>query len=257
MLPKMNNEMPKGRKRASSRPNRKRATVATDRKIYDAVYEAIMDHRLLPGTKLPEAAFASFFGVSRTIVRQALMRLAHDNIVILRQNRGAVVASPSIQEAHDVFEARRVIEHAVVHSVIESNTKRELDGLRALVKEERDAVTRGDRRVWIRLSGEFHLRLADIAGNAVFTQLLTELVSRTSLIIALYEGAPCEIHSHANLIEAIARRDEKRAVAEMSEHLDEVESKLHLVNKHKPINLAEIFAKGLAEPTKTKRNRQS
>lgn len=253
----MKNRIPKGHKRASSLPNRKRATVASDLKIYNAVYEAVMEHRLLPGTKLPETAFADFFGVSRTIVRQAFMRLAHDNVLVLRPNRGAVVASPSIQEAHDVFDARRVIERAVVHSVIGSVAKRKLDGLRALVKEERDAVTRGDRRVWIRLSGEFHLRLADIAGNAVFTQLLTELVSRTSLIIALYEGTPCEAHSHADLIEAIARGNEKRAFVKMDEHLDEVESKLHLVNKHKPINLAEIFAKSLAEPTKTKRNRQS
>jgi DNA-binding GntR family transcriptional regulator len=222
-----------------------------DQEVYDAIYEAVIDHRLPPATKLTEAAFAEIFGVSRTIVRQALIRLAHDNIVELRPNRGAVVASPSVAETRDVFEARRVIESALIPSVIRAANKEDFNRLRALVKEEQCALERRDPRSYIRLSGDFHVRLAEIAGNAVLADFLTELVSRTSLIIAVYEMAgnsACAPDTHLELIEEIARGDEKRAVSEMIQHLNEIEGRLHLVDRVKPIDLGEVFASRVNKP---------
>ncbi len=226
-----------------------------DQEVYDAIYEAVIDHRLPPGTKLTEAAFAEIFGVSRTIVRQALIRLAHDNIVVLRPNRGAVVASPSVAETRDVFEARRTIESALIPSVIRAASKEDFNRLRALVKEEQRALERRDPRSYIRLSGDFHIRLAEIAGNAVLADFLTELVSRTSLIIAVYEmaGNPaCAPDTHLDLIVEIARGDESQAIAEMIQHLNEIEGRLHLVDKAKPIDLAEVFRTHLQKLDKRK-----
>jgi DNA-binding GntR family transcriptional regulator len=227
-----------------------------DQQVYDAIYDAVIDHRLPPGTKLTEAAFAGIFGVSRTIVRQALLRLAHDNIVTLRPNRGAVVASPSVAETRAVFEARRIIESGVIPSVIRAASKEDFNRLRALVKEEQRALERREPRSYIRLSGEFHVRLAEIAGNSVLADFLTELVSRTSLIIAVYEiagNAACEPDAHLELIEEISRGDESRAVAEMIRHLNEIESRLHLVDKVTPIDLAEVFASRVQKPAKRRK----
>ena len=81
--------------------------------VYAHIFEAILEQRLAPGTKLSEEALGEIFGVSRTIIRRALSRLAHEGVVLLRPNRGAVVASPSVEEARQVFLARRLVERAI------------------------------------------------------------------------------------------------------------------------------------------------
>ena len=132
---------------------------SSDAAVYDAIYEAVMDHRLAPGTRLTEASLCDIFGVSRAVVRMALLRLSHDRIVALTPNRGAAIARPSVQETREVFELRRLVEAAAMEPAAERALPRELDALRAVVKQEHAAFERGDVRQWIRLSREFHLRL--------------------------------------------------------------------------------------------------
>ena len=74
--------------------------------IYKALWHAIIEQALQPGTKLPEDAIGEKFGASRTIVRAALARLAAEGLVELRRNRGAAVATPSWNEARDIFDVR-------------------------------------------------------------------------------------------------------------------------------------------------------
>src|SRR5262252_8793169 len=90
---------------------------SVDDRICATIHEAVLDHRLPPGTKLKEVALAEIFGVTRAVIRKALGRLAHMRLVELRPNRGAVVASPSVDEARDLFAARRAIEGAIVSSL--------------------------------------------------------------------------------------------------------------------------------------------
>lgn len=213
--------------------------------VYQDIFEAILDHRLPPGTKLTEDGLGEVFGVSRTVVRKALFRLAHENIVRLRPNRGAAVARPTVAEARDVFAARRVVERAVVDAVTRCGDESAFAALRALVAREHAAHERGDRRRWIRLSGDFHLRLAEIGGNAVLSEFLKELVSRTSLIIALYESpgnATCSDAEHRALIDAMARGDGARSTALMDRHLESCESHLALEVEPDPVDLATVFA---------------
>jgi DNA-binding GntR family transcriptional regulator len=226
-------------------PIRKQRRESDGETVYADVCEAIVDHRLAAGTKLTEDALGEVFGVSRTVVRKALFRLAHEKIVRLRPNRGAVVASPSKDEARDVFETRRVLEAAVVGSLIGRLTASDLAGLRALVAEERGAHERGERRGWIRLSGEFHVRLAELAGNAVAVDFLTELVSRTSLIIGLYESpgtAACSFDEHLALLGALEAGDSSRARALMDTHLGACEARLDLDGGEPSVDFAEVFA---------------
>src|ERR1700712_3347789 len=90
----------------------RRPGVPSDLAIYQRIAAAIFEQRLPPGTKLTEDKLGGIFGVSRTIVRNALLRLAHERIVEVRPNRSAVVASPTREEAQHVFEARRIVEAA-------------------------------------------------------------------------------------------------------------------------------------------------
>src|ERR1700712_2312409 len=119
----------------------KRGTTAVDLRIYRAVVGAVMSHRLPPGTHLGEAEFCELYQVSRTTVRKALQRLAHDHIVVLRPNRGAVIASPSPDEARDVFAARRALEREIVPLVIRHITPASLKRIRAAIEAEEQART--------------------------------------------------------------------------------------------------------------------
>jgi DNA-binding GntR family transcriptional regulator len=229
-------------KRVSPAP---RERVAADQKIYDSLFDAVMSHRLPPGTKITEASLCELFKVSRTIVRKVLQRLAHENIIELKPNRGASVASPSPQETHEIFAARRVIEAAIVPLVVERAGAAQLSKLRRHVKSEHAALDGGDRSRWIRLTGQFHLELAEVAGNRILARVLAELVSRCSLIIALYDSPaslPCADGEHEQLIEVIADRNVARAIKLMDQHLLAIERRLQLENRRDAIDLAEILS---------------
>src|SRR5882724_12826152 len=86
---------------------------ATSR-IVESINTAIVERRLMPGTKLAEQKIADIFKVSRTIVRQALHQLSRDKLVTLEPARGAKVAQPSMEEARQVFEVRRMLETAMI-----------------------------------------------------------------------------------------------------------------------------------------------
>jgi DNA-binding GntR family transcriptional regulator len=212
-------------------------------RICDAVRAAILERRLAPGTKLQEIPLGEFFGVSRTIVRQALRRLAHEGIVALRDRRVAIVARPSATDVGHVFAARRAIEVAVVEQVVAQATRADLASLRRLVRDEEAAYRRGDRSQGLKLSLAFHARLGAMCGNPVLVRYLNELVLQTSLAVALYEQ-PDRVHAHADhvgLLEAIASRDMKRAARLMAEHLGDLERDLELGRGPQTPSLESIF----------------
>lgn len=226
-------------------PAVKRGTTAVDMRIYKAVVNAVMSHRLPPGTHLGEADFCELYQVSRTTVRKALQRLAHDHIIELRPNRGAVIASPTPQEARDIFAARRAIEREIVPLVIKNATPESIKQIRAALAAEDAARRSGDRAGWIRLGGEFHLLLAELAGNHVLQRFMEELVSRCSLIIALYEtpgSAMCENDEHQDLATLIEKGKVKEATHLIEHHLLEIEMRLRLAEQDKKVNLAEALS---------------
>ena len=216
-----------------------------DERIYRELSDAIVAHRLPPGTSLPEDTLASAFGVSRTVVRKALLRLGHEKLVDLRPNRGAMVARPSVEEARAVFEARRVVEAAIVDAAAERASEPALGELRAHLAREHEAEQAGDRHALIRLSGDFHRSLATLAGNDVLAAFVAELVSRSSLILALYQrrsGHSCAHEDHAGVLDALARRDAAAAKAHMAAHLTAVEQLLDLGDAAAPVDLHALFA---------------
>lgn len=158
-------------------------------------------------------------------------RLAHEKLVTLVPNRGAFVSSPTVDEAREVFQARRVVEPGLAAELAQRATPAKARSLRRHAMEEDNARGRGDRAAMIRLSGEFHILLAEMAGNAILEKLIREMVSLTCLIITLYDrpGAPaCAEHEHRQLIDAIEQRDAARASALMAEHLEHIEASLDL-----------------------------
>jgi DNA-binding GntR family transcriptional regulator len=209
------------------------AVTAADR-VYDAIYAAIVDHRLMPGTRLREEELAQAFAISRTLVRQALHKLAQDGVIVLRPNRGAMVPEPTRRDGEHVFDARRVVECEVARRLAGKLSATQLAELRRLVDAESRATKSQNKQEAIRLSGEFHLQLAQMSGNPIFVRLLEELLPTTSLLMALYKspGEPmCVAHSHQQLLVTLGRASHDRAAGsaaatEMRRHLNEIERSL-------------------------------
>ena len=189
-----------------------------------------MDHRLPPETRLVEERLCEIFGLGRTRLRQVLQRLAHERVVTLMPNRGAIVSKPSINEAREVFAARRVLEAGIVQTFLETATRADIKRVNEHVVRERAAWRENNRRAMLKLSGEFHLVIAEAAGNSILLELLRDLVSRSSLIIAVYQvpgTPPCPPDEHQQLVAALDRRD-RSAVDLMLAHLDHLLAELRL-----------------------------
>lgn len=204
------------------------ATNATQR-IVDALTNAIVERRLMPGTKLVEQQLADLFEVSRTLVRQALNQLSRDHLVRLLPARGAFVAEPSPEEARQVFEVRQMLELQLVRQLCGTATPTQIAQLRKHLQLEAKALKQGDVPGRTRLLADFHVLLARLAGNEVLAQLLADLLARCSLIALMYQSTHSAEHSageHVELVDAIEAGDAKLAAKLMQEHLGHVEQAL-------------------------------
>jgi DNA-binding GntR family transcriptional regulator len=198
--------------------------------VYEQIWSAIIDNSLPPETRLVEERLCEIFGVGRARLRQVLQRLAHERVVTLMPNRGAMVSKPSIREAREVFAARRLLEAGTVAGFIESANRADCKRIHDHVAREQAAWRQNDRRASVKLSGEFHLIVAEIAGNQILVDMLRDLISRSSLIIAVYQtpGTPCcPPDEHRKLAKALERQ-EPRAATLMTQHLDQVLAELRL-----------------------------
>jgi DNA-binding GntR family transcriptional regulator len=197
--------------------------------IVEALTRAIVEHKLQPGTKLAEQKLADHFGVSRTLVRQALHQLSQNRLIKLEPARGAFVAAPTSSEARQVFAVRRMLEVVMARTFARESTPARIKALREHMAQEKAAVDEDDASGRIELLGDFHVRIAELMGNEVLAQILRDLVSRSSLITLMYQRAGAARHSqqeHVELVRAFAAHDEERAARLMDEHLLHVEASL-------------------------------
>jgi DNA-binding GntR family transcriptional regulator len=203
---------------------------ATQR-IVDSITNAIADRRLMPGTKLSEQKIGDIFAVSRTVVRQAFNQLSRDRLVVLEPARGAFVATPTAEEARDVFEVRSILETAVTRQLCAVITDAQIRQLREHLAQERAALKHAEIPGRTRLLGDFHLVLARMLGNQVLAQMLGELLARSSLVALMRQSSQSAEESHDEhvaIVDAFERRDVKTAVRLLDRHLGNVQRNLNL-----------------------------
>jgi DNA-binding GntR family transcriptional regulator len=231
------------------------AAAPTDAQMHARIVQALLDQRLTPGTRLPEDELGAVFGVSRTRVRQLLIRLASERLVTLRPNAGARVADPTPAEAREVFNARRLIEPSLAAACATRVSRADLSRLSALIEDEEVQRVAGDRGAAIRLAGDFHLAMAELAGDATLERFARELVSRTSLVLMRFgpkdlreaaagggAGGSCRCLEHRGLLAAMRLRDGAAAARLMVEHLQRLESQLVFDDARSPARpLAELL----------------
>ena len=206
--------------------------------IAERIWLSIAERRLRPGTRLKETELAEVFTVSRARVRQALAILERDGLVTCEANKGAVVAEPGPEEARDVFHIRRAVEQRVLERLADRLNTRRLARLRAHVEQERAASARDDRRDIIRLSGGFHLMLAEMSEADFLSGLMRDLVSRSSLIMAAFRDSDrlnCGPDEHDEIVDMLEKGDLEGARRAMAHHLDHVEAELDLTGERNTI----------------------
>jgi DNA-binding GntR family transcriptional regulator len=199
--------------------------------IVDRIYEAVLDQRLAPGTKLSEANLCTAFGVGRMRIRRTLLILASREVVELQPNRGAYVAQPNAEQARAVFEARLLVEPPLIRMAAQRAKRADIAALKKNVRLELAAHKEGNRREAIRLSGLFHGALAQLAGNEVMLRIVRDLIARSSLIIGMYGDAGfsnCRDDEHSALVAALSAGDCDLAEKLMREHLSHIKDHLQL-----------------------------
>ncbi|MFT4021830.1 MAG: GntR family transcriptional regulator [Acinetobacter sp.] len=220
---------------------------AIDTHIYHAIVDAILNRQLTAGTRLVEAPLCQAFGVTRGVLRRAFVKLAHDNVIEIQPNRGALIAQYSAEEMREVFEARSMLEIATVRKLAQKASQIDFSPLHTLVEQEAQQRRAGNWREWIKLSGEFHLKLIEANNNTILSGYLQTLIARTSLLIGLYEIPKqdhCALDEHRAILDAIERGDELQAVQLMQHHLEEY---AHILLQEPlastDVDLIKIFAK--------------
>ena len=214
--------------------------------IYAKIHAAIVERRILPGVRLVEDQLAEVFDVSRMRIRSALQALAHDKVVTLHRNRGAVVAYPSVREAKEVFAARRLIEAALAPDIVAKADAKALQRLKVHVKREKAGQSKPNRALELKNSHDFHTLLAEITGNRVVVDFLRDLMTQSLLITAIYERpdvSSCSHQAHGQLIKFIERGDAKGLAEAMRVHLDEIEGDLVLFERQEfSADIRAVFA---------------
>jgi len=206
-------------------------TVQNADSIAKDIAAAIAEHRLPPGTRLREEALARVYDVSRTKVRAALLMLSKDRLIDIVPDKGAFVAKPSAEEARNVFAVRRVLEAEMVRELIQKATPADFRRLKAHLVGEKAALQSGDPKTRTRLLGDFHVVLAEVAGNTVMLDIIKDLVARSSLIAMLYHSSNdphCSSDEHADFLRLCRKGDAEAAVKSMNDHLERIEASLEL-----------------------------
>lgn len=213
--------------------------------IVQSLTKAIIEHRLLPGSKLAEQKLANHFGVSRTLVRQALLQLAQHQLVTLAPARGAFVAAPSAEEARQVFAVRRMLECEMARMFAAQATAAKIKALREHIAQEKRAIEQDNANGRTELLSDFHVHMAELMGNQVLAQLLGQLISRCALITLMYQSNHDAGHSseeHAEIVRALAARDGERAARLMGEHLSHVETHLTFSRNYPSNDITQALA---------------
>lgn len=220
-------------------------TKDTENRIYDSIRHAVLTQRLPSGARLPELTLSEVYGVNRSVVRRALVRLDSDHIIVMRRNQSAVVAHPTPEETAQLFATRRHIEAQVMRDTagqLSASARAEIESMVAAEHQTHDQGHHDDR---IHLSLHFHERLADACPNQVLARILQELILRTSITVALYKvpgmAACYRSHDHRGIADAIFAGDGEHAARLACEHLDYLEQRLTHAQKDAEVDLAGIL----------------
>lgn len=233
--------------------NNSKPAARPEERVYAAIYEAVQEHRLIPGEKLREVELSRIFQVSRASIRSAFLRLSHQGLLSISPNRGASVASPTAEDCRQLFAARRAIESAIVEELARRARPTDVTLLRRQANKQRTAFQSGDMKKGHALAIEFHHLLGRLSTNRILARFLDQLLSRMPLVVLTgggtrgpLEAAHRDHEGHLKIVEAIAAGDASSASRILDSHLRDVEVELDRQRSRSGASMAEVF--GLPAP---------
>ena len=199
--------------------------------IAERVMRSIVERKLRPGERLGEKELAEVFGVSRTMVREALMQLQARGFVEVQSRRGWYVVEPSAEEARDAFSARRIVEAGILAASEGRPLGQVIRKLRDHIADEQRAIEGADAATRAFLLADFHVCLAEQMGHQLLVDVLRDLTARTTLAATLYQskheaGQSCA--EHGAIVEALEGGNIEQARQLMLDHLGNVERALEV-----------------------------
>ncbi len=223
------------------------ADAGIESRIYASITSALLQGKLAPGQQLVERELAAAFGCTRGALRKVLARLGFEGKLVLEPNRGAFVPSPSEDDIREVYRARQIVEAGVVVALCGALDAAARRRLAAHVRSEKKAVREGHVDEAVRLAGQFHVLLTELAGGAQLHDMVAQLVAKTELYKALFDpskGSACAPDEHTQIIEALEAGKLDTALAAMREHLAELEARvLEQVRLRAGHDLKAVFAR--------------
>ncbi len=222
-------------------------------RVYAQVREDIIGLRLSPGADLDEASLEERFGVSRTPVREALIRLASEGLIVLLPNRGARVTHIDISDVPQLFEALELCQRATIRWAAARRTPEDIAELRAVNQQFLEAAKNGDSDQMGEANKEFHMTIGRLCGNRYFESLYSSLLAvslrlaRTAFAYAPRSGEAHEsyymevVRQHDAMIQAVENKDADEAEKLARIHTDLFRDR---INRYVNSNLAGGIALG-------------
>lgn len=205
---------------------------------YKEISRALIEGQLKPGMPLRERQLAEIFGISRGAIRKVLLQLGNEDKLQIIPNRGTFVPQPSSDDVRRIYDARKAVESGVAGLLASRITDAQIAALESHTCQQHK-VQEHPREKTVRLSGEFHGELVAMIGSPELTAIVERLVSRTQIMVALFESpadADCSANEHEAIIAALKARDAAKSAAVMLDHLERVEQRIlsHIAPEAEP-----------------------
>ena len=196
--------------------------------VYEAVRNGIISGDLRPGDPLVEAQLSADLGISKTPVREALIRLARDGLVVQELHRRSRVATPTVEDVKQACEVRRWVEGQIAAQAARDAPPELIEQLEASIRDSERSLKRKDTRRWAEAVESFTDTLLEYSGNRYAADLLERMRNILSLIANVSQVAEGRrarsIEEHRAILEAIRKRDPEAAAEATRAHLSSIET---------------------------------
>lgn len=227
----------------AARPRRMRGNTSpggatASAQVYQQLRAQIIALDIPPGAALSENDLASAFGVSRTPVREALLRLADEGLVEIVPKSGTTVSRIPYTQLGEAIVIRKALEEVAVREASVRATKSQFTGLWALIERQREAAKADDRDAFHAADEAFHAAIAEAAGYPGIWRLVNQVkvqVDRLRYLTLPEAGRMLRVtKEHAAVLTAMEKRDGDKAIAAMRGHLDGLEHSLPEIRRSNP-----------------------
>ena len=194
---------------------------------YEILRERVVSKQFVPGQRLDLDAIEGQLGISRTPLKEALLRLEMEGLVVVVPRSGTYVTDPSPEDIAESFDVRRVLEVYAVELVVQEASDEDISELRAIVQSLGELAAAEDRDAiyprYLALDHQLHQQLVTLAGNQRLCQAYARENVHSQMARVRYRRSERELdlaqEEHQRLMAALETRDAEHAKAEMDVHL--------------------------------------